>query len=69
MLIFNGVKTVAKAILQLAGKACKILFAMQSSGRFQVEVVRGKSSQHSEKKCFYNDSASIYFVFSVKHLH
>ena len=42
MLIFNGAKTVAKVIFQLAGKASKILFAMQSSSGFQVEVVEGK---------------------------
>ena len=46
MPILNCAKTVAKAILQLAGTASKVLFVIQSSGGFQVEVVIGKVSQY-----------------------
>ena len=36
MLVFTSAKTVAQVILQLAGKASKILFAIQASGGPQV---------------------------------
>ena len=47
MLIFTGAKTAAKTILQLAGKASKILFIMQASGGLQVIVE--KVNQHSQR--------------------
>ena len=69
MLTFTRTKTIAKAILQLAGKLSKKLFVIQSvvDLKWQTKVYAVYlASYHYQKKPFYDDRTSMCFVFSIK---